>query len=85
MNKFAEELTIDSTKNIRYYETALLGDIPTEDVPFYYVSREGDRLDTLAQMFYKNSRLWWVIAKANNLANGSIAIPVGTKVFIPRL
>lgn len=85
MEKFAEELEIDDTKNIKYYLTSLTAEIPEEDVPFYYVSKEGDRLDTIAQTFYQNPRLWWVIAKANNLVNGSVAIPVGTKVFIPRV
>lgn len=85
MNKFAEELKIDNTKNIRYYETALLTDIPIEDVPFYYISKEGDRMDTLAERYYQNPRLWWVIAKANNFVNGSVVIPTGTNVYIPRL
>lgn len=85
MEKYLEPLTVDDTKNIQYYETTLPTPVEEEEIPFYYVSKEGDRLDSLASTFYGSSALWWVLAKANNLANGSIVIPVGTKVFIPRL
>ncbi len=30
-----------------------------------YQVREGDRLDSLAQRFYRNPRKWWLIADAN--------------------
>lgn len=29
--------------------------------------KEGQRLDTIAYDFYKDSNLWWVLAKVNNL------------------
>jgi nucleoid-associated protein YgaU len=31
----------------------------------HYQVKQGDRLDLLANRFYRNSRLWWLIAEAN--------------------
>jgi hypothetical protein len=48
------------------------------------VSQETDRLDTIAFKFYKDASLWWVIAKANGLGQGSLEIPPGTYLRIPK-
>lgn len=85
MNKYTAPLTIDYSKSIPYYETSILSSIPTEDVPFYYVAQEGDRLDTISNLFYKTPTKWWVIAKANNLTNGTIGLVGGTKLLIPNV
>lgn len=47
------------------------------------IANEGDRLDNLAAKFYGTPRLWFVIASANNLNNGSMHIPPGTEIRIP--
>lgn len=85
MEKYTTRLNIDSTKKIPYYSTAILSTIPSEDIPFYYIVQDGDRLDTLSYKFYKTPDNWWILAKANNLANGSMAVPIGTKLFIPNV
>jgi len=85
MNKYQTSLQIDYTKNIPYYETTLLQPVPPESVPFYYTAKFGERLDTIANKFYKIPNMWWVIAKANNLANGSVAVAPGTQLFIPNV
>ena len=43
----------------------------------------GERFDSLAQKFYGDSSLWWIIAKANNLSNGSIVLDSEKKIRIP--
>jgi hypothetical protein len=53
----------------------------TEDVRI--LSQEGDRLDILAQEYYNDASLWFVIAKVNNLGKGSLDIPAGKIVRIP--
>jgi len=85
MERYIDSPVVDNTKGPPYYETVLLSDIPPEDVPFYYITQDGDRLDTLSNVFYKTADNWWVIAKANNLVNGSLAIPPGTKLLIPNI
>lgn len=85
MNKYKNDLIIDVTKGIQYYLSALPEKVPMDDVPFYYITRAGDRLDTLSNAFYKTPNKWWVIAKANNIVDGSIALPTGLKLYIPNI
>lgn len=85
MNKYEENLKIDTTKNVPYYQTVILNDVPQESVPFYYMARANERLDNISTKFYKTPSKWWLIAKANNLANGTVAITAGTKLFIPNV
>jgi nucleoid-associated protein YgaU len=47
------------------------------------VPRVGDRFDTLAQKYYGDSTLWWIIAKANELSNGKLALDPNQKIRIP--
>ena len=47
-----------------------------------YISKEGDRLDTLAGQNYKNSSYWWIIAAASGIGWG-LQVPPGTVLTIP--
>jgi len=85
MNRYTTPPIVDLTKNIPYYETTILESVPEETVPFYYTTRFSERLDNISNTFYKTPNNWWIIAKANNLANGTIAVPAGTKLFIPNV
>lgn len=85
MERYTTPLEIDRTKKIPYYNTVIPTRIPQENIPFYYVTQDGDRLDTLAYKFYQRIDYWWVLAKANNFADGSMAVPIGTRLFIPNI
>lgn len=85
MDRYTAPPVIDTDKEIPYYTPVLPSSIPEEEIPFYYVSQEGDRWDTISHRFYGTPDKWWIIAKANNLMNGSIAIPEGSKIFIPNV
>ena len=52
-----------------------------EDV--YIETTSTDRLDKLAQIFYEDSTLWWIIAAANGLGKGSMIVPQNTRLRIP--
>ena len=69
----------------RKYETTKIVEFKPSDRDRYIISRQGDRLDTLAQEIYNDNRYWWVIAEANNLGKGNFSIPPGTEVRLPRL
>ena len=43
-----------------------------------------DRLDLLADRFYQDRTLWWVIAIANELSGDTFFIQPGTQIFIPK-
>lgn len=50
----------------------------------YVYSSQGDRFDVLANKFYGDGSLWWIISIANTTLNqGSLLIPEGTQVRIP--
>jgi len=50
----------------------------------YYIDVSiNDRLDLLAQDFYGDSKLWWVIAMANDLPGDSLFPPVGFQIRVP--
>ncbi len=49
----------------------------------YIISREGDRLDLLANEFYNDPRFWWVLAEANTLGKGTLSIPPGIQLRVP--
>jgi len=58
--------------------------IPLRDDDIYVATETGDRLDTLANQFYGNSSLWWIIASANNIHSAIFAVPDGTVLRIPQ-
>jgi hypothetical protein len=58
--------------------------IPLRDDDIYVATETGDRLDTLANQFYDDSSLWWIIASANNLHGAMFAVPDGTVLRIPQ-
>ena len=68
----------------RYYGTAKYPDIPLNYEDTYVYAEEGDRFDQLAQQYYGDSSLWWVISIANNSLNqGSYFITPGIQLRIP--
>lgn len=67
----------------RYYLPTIVPSIPISDTDLFIRTVVGERFDSLAQKFYGDSNLWWIIAKANDMANGQIAISNETKIRIP--
>jgi hypothetical protein len=49
----------------RYYSRAKYPNIPVNDNDLYIITTVGDRLDSLASLFYDDIRLWWIISIAN--------------------
>jgi nucleoid-associated protein YgaU len=49
----------------RYYTNPIYPDVPVTENDTYVITTAGDRYDLLAQQFYGDSTLWWVIASAN--------------------
>lgn len=48
-----------------------------------YVWKEGDRLDRLAEEFYKKPTLWWIIPEHNPQIEDTASIAPGTILRIP--
>ena len=68
-----------------YYSNVKYPKIPLDNTDIYVVINRGDRFDTLANQFYGDKSLWWVISSANqSLPQNSLFIPQGTQLRIPR-
>jgi phage tail protein X len=67
------------------YVTSRYPEVPITSEDIYVYSVQGDRFDVLAQQYYKNSSLWWVISIANTdkLPQNSLIIPEGLQIRLP--
>ena len=58
--------------------------IPTSPLDIYVFVAQGDRYDTLAHTYYRDSSLWWIISKANPTQSFDSLYPnVGSQIRIP--
>lgn len=79
-----EFLNIKQNENgDRVYTTMINPEIQTENEVFVEIE-VGKRLDVLANEYYNDSSLWWVIAAANNLGKGTLFVEAGTRLRIPQ-
>lgn len=70
----------------RFLATNIPSEVSIENsFPITHIATETDRLDLLAYKYYGDAMMWWVIARANNLVNGTISVKPGTKLSIPRI
>jgi len=69
----------------RYYKNVTYPEIPESENDIWVVTDFGDRLDLLANQFYGDVTLYWIIAAANpNYVNfGSLSVAEGTQIRIP--
>jgi len=40
-------------------------------------------LDLLANQYYRDASLWWILATANNLGKSGMMVPPGLQIRIP--
>ena len=68
-----------------YYRNAKYPEIPLSENDIYVLTDFGDRLDLLANQFYNNVTLYWIIAAANpnEVSFGSLFVDEGTQLRIP--
>jgi hypothetical protein len=65
-------------------KTSIPKTIPKKDDDIYIITQETDRLDLLANEYYGDTRLWWIIANANNLNGVNIGLDAGIQLRIPK-
>jgi len=70
--------------NKRAYKTVRYPEIPLSENDIYVISQAGDRFDILANEYYSDPTLWWIISISNqNLPQNSLSIPEGQQIRIP--
>lgn len=78
------EIIKQPSTGIRYYRDSKYPRIPLSSDDIYVITTVGDRFDLLANQYYSDSTLWWIISIANEtLHQNSLFIPVGTQIRIP--
>ena len=78
--------TLDIEKTLEgksYYTTLITSTSPRDAFEYSIVTRGIERFDNIAARYYKDASKWWIIAKANNMVNGSLFIKPGTRITIP--
>jgi hypothetical protein len=85
MNRYAQIPTITTQENPKpRYSTVKYPQIPLDSTDIYVYINQGDRYDTLAQSFYNDSTLWWIINRANPAQDSNSLFPsVGAQIRIP--
>jgi hypothetical protein len=68
-----------------YYKTVFYPEIPPNRDDIWVITDFGDRLDLLANQFYEDISLYWVISTGNpnHISFGSLFIDEGTQIRIP--
>ena len=81
MNRY--NIILKTEDGTQYFRNAIYPDIPKLSTDVYLNVREGTRrLDTLANNYYGDTRLWWIIAQANAI-HDSIYAPLDMRIRIP--
>ena len=86
--RYSRVKTIKNPKDnngAKFYSTTIYPKIPLSENDIYVLTNQGDRLDLLAQQFYGDFNLWWIISSPNsNLPQNSLNVPLGTQLRIPK-
>jgi hypothetical protein len=84
MNRYKDITIVKTDDGKRYRSTVKYPVINKKSTDIYIVGSQHDRLDNLAYKYYEDARLWWIIARANNLGKGTLTVPIGTQIRIPK-
>lgn len=83
MNRYSDIEKTISEAGKTYTSNPIYPFVPPSTEDFYIYSTVGDRYDTLASKFYGDTRLWWIIASANNFNRASLVVEPGIQLRIP--
>jgi hypothetical protein len=84
MNRYDNAIIETTSEGKRYWKQKFYPNVPLSETDDYVITTIGDRLDSLAYSYYRDSTLWWVISMANNnVTRGSLFPEPGTQLRIP--
>jgi|TARA_R110001592_G_scaffold296651_1_gene567122 nucleoid-associated protein YgaU len=84
MNRY-EDITIVKTEEGKRYQKSVQYPLMERKLTdIYIIGARHDRLDNLAFKYYEDARLWWIIARANNIGKGNLTVPIGAQLRIPQ-
>ena len=84
MNRYQTIPITKTSSGKTIYQTVKYPEIPLNPNDIYVISNKGDRFDILANQYYSDSSLWWIISTANNnIPQNSLYLPEGVQLRIP--
>jgi phage tail protein X len=84
MSRYDDYTILKTTQGKPYLKSKVYPNIPLSESDVYVITTEGDRLDSLAYSYYRDTSMWWIIAAANNNATKGMLFPTpGTQLRIP--
>jgi phage tail protein X len=84
MNRYSNIRPLTLFTGDKIYPTVIYPEIPLSESDIYVITGDGDRFDLLADQYYGDSTLWWIISCANpTLPQNSLIPPLGSQIRIP--
>ncbi len=86
MRNRVQHIKMKRNNGKRIYTNIKYPNIPPSPNDIYVLTSIGDRLDSLAYQFYKDVRLWWIIANANptNVKRDGYGLKPNIEIRIPQ-
>lgn len=82
-NRYRNIEQYKTDEGTRYLRNVVYPEIPVSEDDLYVVTTASDRFDILAQQFYGDSSLWWIIASANVSKRDGLIVEPGVQLRIP--
>jgi hypothetical protein len=83
MKRYATNATQTRWDGKQVFKSTIYPTVTPSSSDILITASETDYLDTLAQKYYKDATLWWVIASVNNVGKGRLSVVPGTQLRIP--
>jgi hypothetical protein len=85
MSRYSQITLVKSIQDQkRRYANVKYPQITLDSQDIYVYTTQGDRYDSLALVFYKDSSLWWIINRANPTQDSASLYPtIGSQIRIP--
>lgn len=83
MSRYQTSKQLKSPKGKRRISTVIIPPSPESDLDTYIEITSADRLDKIADQFYGDASLWWVIASSNGLGKGTLIVEQNQLIRIP--
>lgn len=82
-NRYLYNNVLKTKPGKRYLSSTIYPKIKADDNDLYIITDISDRLDLLANKYYNNPAMWWILAVANNINDGTMYVDEGTQLRIP--
>lgn len=83
MKRYASNSTQTRWDGKKVYKSTVYPTVAPQSSDLLITADETDYLDTLAQRYYNDPTLWWIIASVNNVGKGRMSVEPGKQLRIP--